>query len=85
MSCGSSSDLAWLKDRLEETFGISTQLIGIESQAANEVKILNRVVRAVPEGFELEADPRNGEFIIEALQSNTNSATPGLWWQGLFI
>ena len=44
-----------------------------------EGQILNRIVRATPSGFELEADPRHAEFVFEQLSLTTikGVVTPG--------
>ena len=45
-----------------------------------EGKVLNRIMRATPQGFELEADPRHAEMVIErlGLQSRKGVVTPGI-------
>ena len=80
MSCGSPEDMAWLRDQLEARFEIKTQLIGHDKNVPQEGKILNRVVRATPQGFEMEADPRHSELIVEALdiKGARNAATAGV-------
>ena len=67
MSSGYLTDMKWLESELAKRFEIKTQVIGHEKGCAAEGKILNRVVRATEMGYELEADPRHGELIVEAL------------------
>ena len=44
-----------------------------------ELTVLNRILRWTTEGFEYEADPRQGEKLIEAMRLDANcnvAATP---------
>ena len=48
---------------------------------AEELTVLNRVLRYTPDGFEYEADPRQAEKLLEGLSLDGNcngAATPGL-------
>ena len=67
MSCGSAKNLAWPKDQLEARFDIKTQLIGHDKDSTQKRKLLNRVIHTTSQGFEIEADPRNAELIVESL------------------
>ena len=63
-------NLDWLQAILEKKYELKTQRIGGSSGTAREGKILNRVVRYTKGGFEYEADPRQGEAIVEAMEVN---------------
>ena len=80
MSCGLAADLKWLQGQLAARFEIKTQMIGHDAEFKQEGKILNRVVRATPRGFEMEADQRHAELIIETLELEDNKgvATAGV-------
>ena len=58
VSTGTPEDLEWMKKELEGRFEISTQLIGHEHQT--EGRVLSRIIRATPAGWEYEADQRHG-------------------------
>ena len=62
---GGPSELSWLKDKLSAAYDLKTQLLGPGARA--EGKVLNRVVRWDDKGWEIEADPRHAELIIEQL------------------
>ena len=71
-SAGMGDDLDWLHEPLEKRYDIKTQRIGdgITKKGvkkATEVQIFNRVVRRTSQGFELEADLRHAELIVEQL------------------
>ena len=64
------SQLDWLRTQLDKKFDMKTQVLG-HSQRENvlrEAKILNRVIRATPEGWEYECDQRHVEIILEQLK-----------------
>ena len=66
-SAGSLEALRWLQGKLEGTFEMKTVIAGHSSdpEVVTEAKILNRVIRAVPTGWEYECDQRHAEIIIE--------------------
>ena len=63
-STGAEEDLKWLKGELEGRFEIKTTMIGHGVGCCKELKVLNRVIRATPEGWEYEGDQRHGEIIV---------------------
>ena len=73
-SVGSLANLPWLKGQLEATFEMKSVICGV----VREAKILNRIIRASPEGWEYECDQRHAEIIIEAmgLESIKKVTTP---------
>ena len=62
---GGSTNLIWLKSQLAERFEIMTKLMGLKAGESREERILNRVIRVTPEGWEYEADQRHADFIIQ--------------------
>ena len=65
MSSGDDQDLSWLEAELEKAYELKTQRLGTGIGSKLEGKVLNRVLRCTPGGWELEADPRHAELIIE--------------------
>ena len=79
VSSALSEDLDWLERELGKAYEIKTQRTKPDGDKEVEAKILNRVVRRTKEGYEMEADPRHAELIIEQLlepEARTLS-TPG--------
>lgn len=66
-SSGFGKYLQWFDDELRKRFEIKTWVVGMGEKDTKESKILNRVIRATPYGWELEADPRHAELIVEEL------------------
>ena len=66
-STGLKHDLRWFNEELQKKFEIKTSIVGPGKDEVNETKILNRVIRHTSSGWELEADPRHAEFMIEEL------------------
>ena len=65
VSSGMPSELDWLQAELEKRYKIKTQRTREADGKEVEAKILNRIVRRTPEGYEFEADPRHAELVIE--------------------
>ena len=66
-SCGPPDSLDWLEKTLTQQYEIKTTRVGHGQKASKGGQILNRVVRATDKGYEMEADPRHAELIIEQL------------------
>ena len=66
VTSGNDEDLTWMKNEMMQRFQIKTQMLG--HRHTHEGKVLNRLVRATPEGWEYEADQRHGEVIIRAMK-----------------
>lgn len=64
---GDKRDCEWLKKEFEKRFEIKHQSLGTGPGEKREVKVLNRLVRLVPEGIEMEADPRHARALIEEM------------------
>ena len=80
LSSGFQDDLDWLESELSAAYEIKTQRIGAGNGCEREGKALNRIVRYTEEGYELEADPRHAELIVEQLGVGGNRPviTPGI-------
>ena len=80
VSSGYGSDLSWLEEELKKAYEIKTQRLGIGKNLKTEGKVLNRIIRATDKGWEIEADPRHAELVVEqlGLGNEKTVATPGL-------
>ncbi len=68
-TAGPKEGLVKLRKALEEAFDIrETHVIGHEDGDEKEGKVLNRILRAGEHGWELEADPRHAELLIQQLE-----------------
>ena len=78
-SAGDGKQLRWLQVELEKKFDLKTVVVGPEQGDQQEAKILNRVIRVTQEGWEIEADPRHAELLVEqmGLEKGKAIATPG--------
>ena len=52
---------------MSNKYELKTQKVGHFPGMTREGQLLNRFVRATPAGFDLEADPRHAELIVEQL------------------
>ena len=68
LSSGTEQDLMWLKSKLEVEFEVKSKIVGAASHLEKEAKVLNRVLRIAESGWELEADQRHVELVIEDLK-----------------
>ena len=66
MVCGRESAEV-MRKALMERFTVTVKVCGHGENEEREVRILNRVVRAVKGGWEYEADQRHAEMIVEEL------------------
>ena len=66
---GSLEGVRWLQKELEIAFEMKTVIAGHSGKpgVVTEAKILNRIIRAVPTGWEYECDQRHAEIILEEL------------------
>ena len=67
VTTGSREGAKWFKEALSKRFDIKTSVVGRGNGEDKEARILNRVIRVKPGGWEYEADQRHGELIIKAL------------------
>ena len=77
--CGSAEDLRWLQHKFEAKFEVTCSILGPDSGQAQEVKILNRIIRWEKGGIAYEADQRHAELVIRelGLQNAKPVSTPG--------
>ena len=80
MSAASMEDAKWLEGELAAKFEIKTKIVGHGAGCDSEGEILNRVIRATKDGFEMEADPKHGELIVETLglKESKGAVTAGI-------
>lgn len=81
VSSGSGPDMHWLEEALAKAYEIKTQRLGHGGgKLQGEGKVLHRVLRASEAGWEIEADPRHAELVIEQLgvEQEKGVATPGV-------
>ena len=66
---GSLEGVRWLQKELESAFEMKTVIAGHSRKpgVVIEAEILNRVIRAVPTGWEYECDQRHAKIILEEL------------------
>ena len=63
-STGCEKDLKWFEAMLEKTFEIKTEFLGPNAKRhAQEVRILNRMIRWTASGFEYDSDQRHADLI----------------------
>jgi hypothetical protein len=68
-----------MEERLKERFEIKSKKIGLGKDEVKEARVLTRVVRVTPEGWEYEADQRHAELIVKTLglEESKEVSTPG--------
>ena len=78
-TAGTSKSLDWFQKALEAKYQIKTQRIGQGPGKVLEGQVLNRVVRMTSRGYELEADLRHAELVVEqlGLKASKGVSTPG--------
>ena len=79
VTVGDRAETEWFKKRLEERFEIKTKKVGDGPGENREEKVLNRIIRITPEGWEYEADQRHGELVVQGmgLEEAKSVSTPG--------
>jgi hypothetical protein len=80
VSACTEESLAWLEAELEKAYEIKTQKLGSGPGCKLEGKVQNRILRRTPTGWEVEADLRHAELIIEqlGLENEKGVVTPGV-------
>ena len=86
VSAGPPEALEWLHKELEKEYEIKSQFLGKPDGTrkwSQEGKAFNRIIRWTPEGWELEADPRHAELVIEqfGIKGQKGVSTPGTYWK----
>ena len=81
-SVGPNAELDWLESQLEGKYELRKGgRLGPGDQDAKEILVLKRAIRWTEQGLEYEADPRQGERLLEVLGlagACKSVATPGL-------
>ena len=81
-TCGPKVEIDWFERLLEEKYELKKGgRLGPAPSDCKELTILNRVIRWTESGVEYEADPRQGERLLEGLGLDDGckpTATPGL-------
>ena len=66
-SSGHESSMTWLETELVKAYEIQTQKLGMGKDYQQEGTVLNRLIRCTGAGWEVEADPRHAELVVEQL------------------
>ena len=79
VAVGPDQHLAEARKTLEDKYKLKVEKLGCEEGEVQELRILNKVVRATKSGIELEADPRHAELVVKELGLETAkiSVVPG--------
>ena len=67
VSSGTPESMDWLEKELTKAYEIKTQKVGKCDGYKGEGKVLNRILRVTEDGWEMEADPRHAELVVEQL------------------
>ena len=68
----------WSEQELSKAYAIPTQL-GTGKSCQQARKVLNRIIRCTEVGWEIEADPRHAELVVEQLGiEDKGVSTPGV-------
>ena len=67
VTSGQREECDWFKKQLETRFSIKTKILGLREDEVKEERILNRVIRVTSQGWEMEADQRHADIMIEQL------------------
>ena len=84
VSTASGEDLVWLKGVLASKFDIKSKIVGHEENDDKSVKILNRIVTAIDEGFTYEPDIRHAELVVKELGLENAKAVSSPWCEAQF-
>ena len=79
VSAGDESAMTWLETELAKACQIQTQKLGVRKDYQQEGNVLNRLIRCTEAGWEIEADPRHAELVVEQLGIDDEGvSTPGV-------
>ena len=67
ISAGDEASMKWMEQELATAYEIQTQKLGMGKDCQQEGKVLNRIIRCADVGWEIEADPRHAELLVEQL------------------
>ena len=63
VTTGADKDLKWMRQELEKTYELKTQVLGPDEGDLQQVRVLNRILTWGQEGISYEADPRHAEIV----------------------
>ena len=80
VSAGDEESMTWLEEELAKAYEIQIQKLGTFKDMHQEGKVLNRIIRCTEAGWEIEADPRHAELVMEqlGLTNERGCVTPGV-------
>ena len=67
ITVGNRKNIRWFKNKLEGRFDIKTKIIGQGEGEDREARVLNRIIRVTPDGWEYEPDQRHADILIQAM------------------
>ena len=67
VTSGQSEGCDWFKKQLETRYSIKTKILGMREDEVKEERVPNRVIRVTAQGWEMEADQRHVDIMIEQL------------------
>ena len=81
VTVGRRAEVSKFNKKMAARFDIKTSVIGprVDYGEVKEAKVLNRIVRLTPEGYEYEADQRHADMIVEqlGLKGSRGVVSPG--------
>ena len=79
VTSGGHAECDWFREQLEKRFEIKSQLVGEREDEQKEARILNRVIRVTAAGWEMEADQRHVDLIVQEMNlvGARGVSTPG--------
>ena len=79
VSAGDEAAMTWLGEELSKVYEIHTQKLAMGKDHQQEGQVLNRITRCTEAGWEVEADPRHAELVVEQLGiEDKGVCTPGV-------
>ena len=67
ITVGNRKNVGWFKNKLEGRFEIKTKIIEQGEGEDREARVLNRIIRVIPECWEYEPDQRHADILIQAM------------------
>ena len=67
VSAGDETSTNWMEQELAKAYEIPIQKLGIGSEYQQEGQVQNRIIWCTNVGWEIEADPRHAELVVEQL------------------
>ena len=57
--------MTWMEEELAKAYEFQTQKLGMGKDCQQEGIVLNRIMSCTDVGWEIEADPRHAELVVE--------------------